>query len=274
MTTNNITCPQCQAEFEVSQVIKAQLADDIRSELQADYSAKLQKLGAERDTLAKERKAIEASQAEFDERLRSAVSKERDSLTSKLRVEAQQAVAVEIADRDEQLKATQTKLKEFESQELELRRKTRELEQKAEQQELEVARKLDQEKKAIREATLKQADETASLKLAERDQKIGVLADQLKEAQRKLEQGSQQIQGDVQEVALEAILGEMFPADVIERVGKGEGAATYCIMCSTAAAASADLSSGSPCAPRRGTTTGSAKRSTISRPPRLPLRAS
>lgn len=342
MSAKMLTCPECQAEFEVTEVMKAQLAADIRGELQADFSAKLQKLNADREEIAKDREAIEASKAEFDERLKSAVAHERDAITKKLRLEAQEAVAIEIADRDEQLKTARAKVKEFESQELELRRKTRELEQKAEQQELdlarrldaerksvqeklqaeyadkssklsaaqeklanereqldarlasmdelvaaaiaserdklvervrkevndaaaieladrdeqlksaqsklkafeaqelelrrktreleerteqqelEVARKLDEERNVIRADALKRADEQASLKLAERDQKIDALANQLKEAQRRLEQGSQQTQGDVQEIALEGLLSSMFPSDVIKRVGKGE----------------------------------------------------
>jgi len=342
MTAKMLTCPECQAEFEVTEVMKAQLAADIRGELQADYAGKLQKLNSDRDEIAKERKAIELSKAEFDERLKSAMAQEREALAKKCRLEAQEAAAIEIADRDEQLKTARAKVKEFESQELELRRKTRELEQKAEQQELDIARRLDEERKSVQEKlqaeyadksskltaaqeqlandreqldarlasmdeqvaaavaaereklvekvrkeinaeaaieladrdeqlksaqsklkafeaqelelrrktreleekaeqqelevtrkldeersviradALKRADELAALKIAERDQKIDALANQLKEAQRKLEQGSQQTQGDVQEVALEGMLSSMFPSDVIERVGKGE----------------------------------------------------
>lgn len=218
---DTITCPQCQAEIEVTEVMSAQLAAGIRAELQGEFAKKVRTLTAERDDLAKARDALEASRAEFDEQVKVAVAKERESLTAKLRIEAQQAVAIELADRDEQLNGAKTKIKEFESQELELRRKTRELEEKAEQQALEVARKVDEERKAIREVTLKQANEQSDLKLAERDLKIDALARQLQEAQRQLEQGSQQTQGDVQEIALERLLAEAFPNDVIKRVGKG-----------------------------------------------------
>lgn len=194
----------------------------IQAKLQAEYGEKTNELLAERDKLTREREQLEADVANLDERVSAALDKERATLVEKLRNEASQAAAVEIADRDEQLKSAQLKIKQFESQELDLRRKTRELEQQAEQQELELARRLDDERKQIREAALKQADESASLKLAERDQKIEVLGKQLQEAQRKLEQGSQQAQGDVQEIALESLLNDMFPNDVVERVGKGE----------------------------------------------------
>lgn len=178
-------------------------------------------LADERDDLAKERTALEASRAELEDQVKLAVSQEREALAAKIRIEAQEAVAVELADRDNQLSVAKSKLKEFETLELDLRRKARELEEKSEQQDLAVARIIDEERKAIREAALKQADEQVALKVAERDQKIEALAKQLHEAQRRLEQGSQQTQGDVQEIALESLLTEAFPNDVIERVGKG-----------------------------------------------------
>ena len=45
---------------------------------------------------------------------------------------------------------------------------------------------------------------------------------QLEELKRKAEQGSQQLQGEVQELELEALLRERFLRDTIEPVPKGE----------------------------------------------------
>ena len=129
MSARMLTCPECQAEFEVTEVLKTQLAADVRGELQAEFAAKLQRLNADRETVAREREAIKDSKAEFNEQLKLAIAKERDALAKKYRLEAQEAIAVEIADRDEQLKAARAKVKECETQELELRRKARELEQ-------------------------------------------------------------------------------------------------------------------------------------------------
>ncbi len=220
--SDTLTCPQCQAEIEITEVMSAQLATNIRGELQAEYAEKTRMLAADRSELAKLREQLDASRAGFDEQVKEAVAKERQSLVATLRVEAQQAVALEISDRDEQLSAAKVQLKTFEAQELKLRKRARELEEQAEQQELEVARRMDAERQKVRDAALKQADEQSALKLAEQQSKIDALAKQLQDAQRKLEQGSQQTQGDVQEVALESLLTEMFPTDVVERVGKGE----------------------------------------------------
>ena len=44
---------------------------------------------------------------------------------------------------------------------------------------------------------------------------------QVEEMRRKAEQGSMQIQGEIQELAVEEILRNLFPIDLIEEVGKG-----------------------------------------------------
>ena len=218
---NKVTCPQCRAEFPIDQVLSAELDAKIRGELQAEYAEKTRKLAADREELANRSKQLHASRAEFDEEVKAAVAKEREALTTKLRVEAQQAVAVEIADRDEQLSVAKTKLKTFESQELVLRRKTRELEERAEQQELEVVRRINEERHNIRETAIRQAQEQYELKQIEKEETIKSLLKQLEEMKRRAEQGSQQTQGEVLEIALENLLREQFPSDVIEPVAKG-----------------------------------------------------
>jgi hypothetical protein len=45
---------------------------------------------------------------------------------------------------------------------------------------------------------------------------------QIEDLRRKAEQGSQQLQGEVQELALEALLRQKFPRDLLEPVPKGE----------------------------------------------------
>lgn len=115
-----------------------------------------------------------------------AIDQERDALVTTIRAEATKAVASEMADRDEQLSEAKTRLKNMEGVELDLRRKARELEEQYAQQTLDLARKLDEERKVIRETVLKQADEQATLKLAERDEQIVVLTGQLHIAQQSL----------------------------------------------------------------------------------------
>jgi hypothetical protein len=67
----------------------------------------------------------------------------------------------------------------------------------------------------------KTAEERVQLKLGEKEAVIEQLKRQLQEATRKVEQGSMQLQGEVQEVAIEEWLAEAFPLDSIGEIRKG-----------------------------------------------------
>ncbi len=56
----------------------------------------------------------------------------------------------------------------------------------------------------------------------EKDQTIASMQKKIEELKRKAEQGSQQLQGEVQELELENLLRAKFPFDTIEPVPKGE----------------------------------------------------
>ena len=83
--------------------------------------------------------------------------------------------------------------------------------------ELTLNEKLKLEKEKIQKAT----DEQNELKLRQKDEQLRQLQEQLQIAQRKAEQGSMQLQGEVQELAIEEWLKEKFPFDKIDEVKKG-----------------------------------------------------
>ena len=68
----------------------------------------------------------------------------------------------------------------------------------------------------------REAEDELRLKLTEKDQTIESMRRQLEDAQRKAEQGSQQLQGEALELTLESLLASRFPYDLIEPVPKGE----------------------------------------------------
>ena len=78
---------------------------------------------------------------------------------------------------------------------------------------------------AVGEMRIKARQEVESelkLKVTEKDQVIQSMQRQIEELRRKAEQGSQQLQGEVQELELESMLGSAFVYDTITRVPKGE----------------------------------------------------
>src|SRR5262249_57731053 len=73
----------------------------------------------------------------------------------------------------------------------------------------------------IQEETAKRADDEYRLRLAEKEKQIQDAKKANEELKRKLEQGSQQTQGEVLELQLEDMLRSAFPMDHIEPVPKG-----------------------------------------------------
>ncbi len=86
---------------------------------------------------------------------------------------------------------------------------------------LEVARRVDIEKQGLEEAIRRSFAEQRDLKLKEKEKLINELRRSLEDAKRKSEQGSQERQGEVLEIDVQAELERRFPHDVISPVPKG-----------------------------------------------------
>jgi len=84
-----------------------------------------------------------------------------------------------------------------------------------------VTRKIDSEREKIEETAIKRITEERRLKDLEKDKQISDMRQQIDALKRKAEQGSQQLQGEIQELDLEALLKEQFPHDDIQPVPKG-----------------------------------------------------
>lgn len=123
---------------------------------------------------------------------------------------------------------TDEKLKTARQKELEFLQKENALKQREEELELSVQRKLTEQRNELSEQIRKQEAERFNLKDTEYQLKQKELEKQLEdqkklvdEMKRKAEQGSMQLQGEVQELILEELLRENFPFDLIGEVGKG-----------------------------------------------------
>jgi len=124
-------------------------------------------------------------------------------------------------DNEEKLKLSRQKELEFLQKEQALKNREAELEIAVHQKLQEERSKLSDELRKLEEqkSAAKETDYLMRLKELEKqldDQKK--LADEMR---RKAEQGSMQLQGEVQELALEAMLQSAFPFDLISEVGKG-----------------------------------------------------
>ncbi len=112
-------------------------------------------------------------------------------------------------------------LDEANKRELQLRKDRTELEQRAKDIDLEVQRKLDEEKSSLESRISSRIVEDHRAKDAEKDKKLADTLAQVEDLKRRMEQGSQQAQGETFEAELEDLLRIEFPFDVIDPVSPG-----------------------------------------------------
>jgi len=126
-----------------------------------------------------------------------------------------------LKEANESVISLQEKLDKANANELSLRKQKTELEQKAKDIDLEVQRKLEQEKASIEARVSARIVEDHRAKDSEKDKKLADTLAQVEELKRRMEQGSQQAQGETFEAELEEMLRIQFPFDVIDPVSPG-----------------------------------------------------
>lgn len=95
------------------------------------------------------------------------------------------------------------------------------LRRKDEERELTMKKKIADEEEKIRQETLKKAFEEHELTDREKDKRLHDALKQVEELKVRMQQGSQQLQGEVQEEDLKEKLSVAFPQDTIEDIEKG-----------------------------------------------------
>ena len=124
-------------------------------------------------------------------------------------------------DSEEKLKASRQRELEFLKKEQELQNKEAELELSVQRLLQEERVKLSKEIRDLEEQKVASRETEYQLRMKELEKQLDDQKKLAEEMKRKAEQGSMQLQGEVQELALEELLRASFPFDEIREVGKG-----------------------------------------------------
>jgi hypothetical protein len=223
-----ITCPSCNVEFPLTETLAQPLIAAERAKIQRETQERVtalkkheQDLSSRQQALDDLKRELDATKGQIDAAVEQKLRAERDVLSKAAEQKAAESYANRLLAAEQELAEKQAKLAEAENAELALRREQRALEEEKQRLELEIERRLREERLRIRAATQKEEEEAYLLKLAEKDKLLADMKKQVEELRRKSEQGSQQLQGEVQELELEAMLRAAFPADQVEPVPKG-----------------------------------------------------
>jgi len=221
MAEQTIKCPYCKEDIPLTEALTHQIQEKVRSELEVELKKKEQNLEVKEIELLKKVKAVENSEKTIEEEIVKKVEAEKEKLIQEAKKKAEETVSLEIKDMRERLHEKEVKLEELQKTELDLRKRERGLEEKMKNIELEVERKLAGERRKIEEESLKRITEDHRLKDLEKEKQINDMRRQIGDLKRKAEQGSQQLQGEVQELDIETFLKEHFIFDDIQPVPKG-----------------------------------------------------
>lgn len=153
------------------------------------------------------------------------VQRQVEAQTTALRTELQTKLQQEQAD---EFLAMQTELAEqseiartVKNKEAEIERMKRVMSNAKAEAELKYERQLTAQRQEVESRVREQTEGKFELQLAEERKRLEDTRRQLAEMQRKVEQGSMQLQGEVQEQYIEDKLRELFPRDTIQEVAKG-----------------------------------------------------
>ncbi|MCX6719738.1 MAG: DUF2130 domain-containing protein, partial [Candidatus Staskawiczbacteria bacterium] len=170
-------------------------------------------------------KQIEAERKKIEEDAFTRATKQNERDSSKLREQLKEAEKEKEAEKkmlEEQLKEKDEKLSEANKNEIEIRKEKNKLEEDKKNFELEKQRQMDEERKKIAEEAGKKATEEQQYVIAQLKKQLSDAIVSKDDLARKLEQGSQQLQGEVLEIDIEDFLKQSFVFDEIEPVAKGE----------------------------------------------------
>jgi hypothetical protein len=235
-----IQCPRCGNEFKLTESLAQPLIEkmqqDFRQQLaQKDQQAAQQleavraKFQQQEEVLRAQREKLDADRAALEEKAAELAEQQRRKIAEEEARKARLAAAGELESKTRQLReyeiimaANNAKLAEAQKAQAELLRKERQLDDARREMELTVEKRVTAALGQEREKAQKEAEEKLKLQLAERDEQLKSMQKKIDELKQKAEQGSQQLQGEVQELELESRLKECFPHDLIEPVPKGE----------------------------------------------------
>jgi hypothetical protein len=225
MNKDTINCPECGTDISVEKVIASEIERSIRSEYMAKAKVDEKKLKEKEAELTKRDESISFKEQSIEVEVNKRLAADSVKFKEQVRKELEPEFSVRITSLSEELGEYRNKVMAGEKREMELLKKEKILKEEIESNEIFVARKISEERSSIIANAKRKYSEEHDLKDLEKDRVITEQKKQLDQMQQKLEQGSMQIQGDVQEVNIENTLKVLFPIDEIEPVKPGsEGA--------------------------------------------------
>jgi hypothetical protein len=229
MSEPQITCPHCRTEIKLTESLAAPLIAETRKVFEAQLARKELDFGKREASLRQSQQDVTRAREAIDDEVSKRLRTERSAIAVAEAAKARLAVASDLEQRDRQVAELRQNLTDNDSKlavaqraQVDVIRKSRELDDARRELDLSVEAKVQQSLSAVREKAKLDAEEGLKLRLADKEHQIAGMQRKIEDLLRKSEQGSQQAQGEVTEIELQSELRARFPRDLIEPVAKGE----------------------------------------------------
>ena len=222
---SSVKCGNCGAEVDVNLALKTELELEMKQKMAAVRREFDKEIEIKRAEYKAHLDALNAKEKEFDAKFAAALNAKKTELENEIKAKLEgenlnivNALKTELEAKSKQINELNLKTLEIEK----LKREKSEFESALmAKTEAELSKRLSEEKERLGKALAEQNE----LKFKQKDEQLEALKKQLNEAQRRIEQGSEQLQGETQELAIEAWLREKFVFDTIDEVKKGANGA-------------------------------------------------
>lgn len=223
-----IVCPNCNGEIKLTESLAAPLVEATRQQYEVKLADKESDIKSREAVIREKQLAVIKAQESVDEQVAAKLTQEREKIASQEAKKARLLLSGDMERKDQEvielqqaLREKDGKLAEAQKAQAELIRKGRELDDAKREIDLTVEKRVQDSLSMVRDTARREAEEGLKLKVAEKEEIISSMQRQIEDLKRRAEQGSQQLQGEVQELELESQLKARFPRDTILPVPKG-----------------------------------------------------
>ena len=229
MAEPTIICPKCKNEIKLTESLAAPLIESTRRDFEQRLAQKDLDVAGREKSIQDREAALSKAKDSLETQVAERVQLERGKIAADEAKKARLALSndlnqktKEVADLQEILKQKDEKLTEAQKVQADLLKQKRELDDAKRELDLTVEKRVQENLTTTRQQARKEAEDEMRLKVSEKEQTISSMQKQIEDLKRRAEQGSQQLQGEVQELELETLLKAKFPHDTVAPVPKGE----------------------------------------------------
>ncbi|MEY4289668.1 MAG: hypothetical protein RLZZ30_1756 [Bacteroidota bacterium] len=220
-----IKCPKCGTEIDVTNILSHQLEAELQAKFQEQLAQERHKMDHQLERLREEKLAFEEAKKRekelFQEQLEKSLKDERRAIEEKLKIKLAEEQRSQFEALQQELNEKSTQVSELNKTKAEVERLKREKEEAQSIAQLAAETKMNEILQVEKEKIKKLVEDSNEMRIKELQKMLEDQKSLTEEMKRKQEQGSMQLQGEVQELAIEEWLSNQFPLDTIEEIKKG-----------------------------------------------------